>query len=206
MRVIAGSARGRRLVAPSGRDVRPTGDRVREALFSVLADVVPAAHVLDLFAGSGALGIEALSRGAAQAVFVERDPRAVEAIERNLAATGMQEHAVVRREDTAAFARRPHMPRTDLRGADAGYDLVLCDPPYAFPLPAVYQLVEALHVAGALACDAVVVIERDRRDPELDTPPPAFLASGRRRTYGDTVLLTLRVDPEQERAQEEGQR
>ncbi len=105
MRVVAGEFRGRRLRAPRGRRTRPTADRVREALFSMLGDVA-GARVLDLYAGSGALGIEALSRGAASAVFVERDPRAVAAIRRNLDASGAE--AAVRRQDALRFlgARR----------------------------------------------------------------------------------------------------
>jgi 16S rRNA (guanine966-N2)-methyltransferase len=181
VRVIAGSARGRPLKAPPGRDVRPTSDRVREALFSALSSRVPGATVLDLFAGSGALGIEALSRGAACAVFVERDPRAADAVAHNLQRAEVSEHATLVRGDADAFARRPR---------PAGpYDLVFCDPPYATTLAEVDALLEALHLAGALAPAVTVVVERDKRDRDLAAPPPGFLASGRARSYGDTVLL-----------------
>jgi 16S rRNA (guanine966-N2)-methyltransferase len=102
VRVIGGSARGRRLVAPPGRDVRPTSDRVREAMFSSLAEVVPGASVLDLYAGSGALSVEALSRGAAAALLVERDARAVAAATRNLELAGVADRGRLRRGDAAA--------------------------------------------------------------------------------------------------------
>src|SRR4051794_20541590 len=102
MRIIAGTHRGRRLVAPPGRGTRPTSDRVREALFSILGRRVAGARVLDLFAGSGALGIEALSRGAAQATFVDDDPAAVRAIRANL---GEIEGAEVVRREARAFLR-----------------------------------------------------------------------------------------------------
>ena len=117
MRVVAGTFKGRRLVAPRGTRTRPTADRVREALFSMLGDV-GGARVLDLYAGSGALGIEALSRGADSAVFVESDARAIAAIERNLASIGVE--ATVWRRDVLRFLAR----------ADGPFDLVFCDPPY----------------------------------------------------------------------------
>jgi 16S rRNA (guanine966-N2)-methyltransferase len=190
VRVIGGSARGRRLVAPPGRDVRPTSDRVREAMFSSLAEVVPGASVLDLYAGSGALSVEALSRGAAAALLVERDARAVAAATRNLELAGVADRGRLRRGDAAAAARAA----AALPGAP--FDLVLVDPPYAEPLGAVYELLAALAAGGGLAAGAVVVVERDRRDPDLDVPPPAgMLALDRRRTYGDTVLLYLHAVP-----------
>lgn len=189
MRVIAGTARGHPLEAPRGRTVRPTADRVREALFSSIGPLVPGARVLDLFAGSGALGIEALSRGAATATLVERDRRAAVVAERNLRRTGLGAHATVVRADAAEFVRHP-------RGGP--FDVVLVDPPYGEPLPAVYALLGALHDAGALTHDATVVVERDRRDATMSTPPPRSLTFDRRRAYGDTVLLYLRSrDPQQ---------
>src|SRR5215213_6124095 len=121
MRVIAGRWGGRRLQAPPGEATRPTSDRVREALFSVLGERVTGARVLDLFAGSGALGIEALSRGAAEATFVDAAPAALKALRANLEALGAD--AEIRRQDALRF----------LAGASAAarqYDLVLLDPPY----------------------------------------------------------------------------
>src|SRR6476646_2543843 len=123
MRVIAGRLGGRRLKAPAGRRTRPTSERVREALFAMLEDVA-GAHVLDLFAGSGALGIEALSRGAAGAVFVERDAGALRALGDNLAALGLAPPvAVVRRADAVRAVEKA-------RAAQEKYDLVFIDPPY----------------------------------------------------------------------------
>lgn len=184
MRVIAGSARGRPLKAPPGAGTRPTSDRVREALFSALGDSVPGAAVLDLYAGSGALAIEALSRGADRAVLVEREPRAARTIAENLARAGVAGRATVLRMPADRYCADPVGGR---------FGLVLADPPYAQPLAAVYGLVDLLHGRGALEPGATVVVERDRRDPSLDDPPPASLAPDRRRSYGDTVLCYLHV-------------
>jgi 16S rRNA (guanine966-N2)-methyltransferase len=172
MRVVAGRYGGRRLVTPAGTATRPTSDRVREALFSVLGSLVQDARVLDLYAGSGALGIEALSRGAASAVFVDRSPRAVAAIRANLDALGIE--ADVRRRDAGA-ALRAASARAD------AYDLVFLDPPYRRAAGLGRELSEAL--PAVLAPGARVVSESDRREPlELGFP----LADERR--YGDTVI------------------
>ncbi len=172
MRVVAGVHRGRRLVAPPGDQTRPTSDRVREALFSVLGPSVQGSHVLDLFAGSGALGIEALSRGAAGAVFVDQAPRAIAAIRANLAALGIE--ADVHRIEARAWLRAASAR------ADA-YDLVFLDPPYRRAGGLGRELSEGL--AAVLAPGARVVTESDRRDPlELALP----LCDERR--YGDTVI------------------
>ena len=173
MRVVAGQFGGRALVAPRGRATRPTSDRVREALFSILgAGSVEGARVLDLFAGSGALGIEALSRGASEAVLVDSSAAAVAAIRRNLSALGV--HAEVRRQDAVAY----------LRGASRDarqYDLVFLDPPYRHANALGRELSTALGPVLALA--ARVVAESDRRAPlELELP----LLDERR--YGDTLI------------------
>jgi 16S rRNA (guanine966-N2)-methyltransferase len=172
MRVVAGRYGGRRLLAPAGGATRPTSDRVREALFSVLGPSVPGAHVLDLYAGSGALGIEALSRGAASAVFVDRSARAIAAIRANLDALGI-EAEVLRMEARAAL-------RTARGRADA-YDLVFLDPPYRRAAELGRELSEAL--SAVLAPGARVVSESDRREPLALALP---LADERR--YGDTVI------------------
>lgn len=169
MRVVAGTYGGRRLRAPRGTRTRPTADRVREALFSMLGDV-GGARVLDLYAGSGALGIEALSRGAASAVFVDRDPAAVAAIRRNLDELGVAE-AEVRRRDALAF----------LAGREASFDLVFCDPPYDSASRLAGPLSAAL--PALLGENARTVTESDKRTP-LELTLPLLLE----RTYGDTRI------------------
>ncbi|HVW16782.1 MAG TPA: 16S rRNA (guanine(966)-N(2))-methyltransferase RsmD [Solirubrobacteraceae bacterium] len=166
MRVVAGTLGGRRLIAPAGSATRPTSDRVREALFSVLGDVTGAA-VLDLFAGSGALGIEALSRGAARATFVERAPAALRALRANLDALGLE--ADVRRVDALRYVRE----------ADDAYDLVFLDPPYRDAT----RLGAQLHLRPVLAPGARVVAESDRRAPLAIDLPLTF-----ERRYGDTLI------------------
>jgi 16S rRNA (guanine966-N2)-methyltransferase len=165
---VAGAFKGRRLVAPRGMRTRPTADRVREALFSMLGDV-DGARVLDLYAGSGALGIEALSRGASAATFVERDARALAAIERNLAAVGVEAELI--RDDAARF----------LAGAAGEFDLVFCDPPYDSATAVAGTLAERL--PALTAPDARIVTESDKRNP-LELPFPLL----RERTYGDTRI------------------
>lgn len=186
MRVIGGSARGRRLKAPGGRGTRPTSDRVREALFSSLAEDVPDAAVLDLFAGTGALGIEALSRGAASATFVENRAAVARLVEDNVRIADVGERATVKVLDAATFVRRP---------TGGPFTLVFCDPPYDMALDTVFGLVWQLHAAGALADTATVVVERERRDPALAdvVDPHDLLAVDRQRSYGDTVLVYLRT-------------
>ncbi len=174
MRVIAGRYGGRRLTAPKGRTTRPTSERVREALFAMLGDV-EGARVLDLFAGTGALGIEALSRGARQAVFVECDRAAIEALQSNLAALGLPGgQARLRREHADDALRRA-------RKRKETYDLLLIDPPYGRALELEPLLSAAL--PGLLAPRARVVIESDRR-----APLRLGLALEKERRYGDTTI------------------
>jgi 16S rRNA (guanine966-N2)-methyltransferase len=168
MRVVAGEFKGRRLQAPRGRRTRPTADRVREALFSLLGDV-SGAGALDLYAGSGALGIEALSRGAATVTFVERDVRAAAIIERNLEAVGAE--AEVRRQDVLRF----------LASTPGAFDLVFVDPPYDAAVRLAAPLSERL--PAVLTDKARIVTESDKREPlELSLP----LAT--ERVYGDTRI------------------
>jgi len=168
VRVVAGEFRGRRLAAPRGARTRPTADKVREALFSMLGDVA-GARVLDLYAGSGALGIEALSRGAESALFVERDPRAAAVIERNLASLGLDEPVVTR--DVLRFLVR----------ARGMFDLVFCDPPYDSASRLAGPLAERL---PALTSEgARIVTESDKRTP-LELPFPLLTE----RNYGDTRI------------------
>jgi 16S rRNA (guanine966-N2)-methyltransferase len=175
MRVVAGTAGGRRLRTPSADDVRPTSDRVREATFNALGSLgaIIDRAVLDLFAGTGALGIEALSRGAKEAVFVEEARAAQVVIDANLAATGLADRAEIVRGDALQY----------IQGRPARFGLVLLDPPYRFAgwsallgdLPAV------------LSPDAVVVIESDRR---IDLP--AGWRVEREKRYGSTFVAIVR--------------
>ncbi len=172
VRVIAGRYGGRRLLAPRGDATRPTADRVREALFSILGARVQDARVLDLFAGAGTLGLEALSRGAAQATFVDSAPAALEALRGNLAALGAEAEVV--RADALRW----------LRAASGGarqYDLVFLDPPYRRTAELGAPLSDLL--PAVLAPGALVVAECDRRSPlEL-----TITATDERR-YGDTLI------------------
>ena len=167
MRIVAGTHGGRRLAAPRGTATRPTSDRVREALFSILGARVAGARVLDLFAGTGALGLEALSRGAAAATFVDRDVAAVRA---NLEALGLP--GEVHRGDALKF----------LRSATCTYDLVFLDPPYREAARLAGELADTL--PAVLAPGALVVSESDRRAP-LDLPGLETLDE---RRYGDTLI------------------
>jgi 16S rRNA (guanine966-N2)-methyltransferase len=175
MRVIAGSLRGRRLTAPRGqRRTRPTSDRVREALFAMLGDV-EGARVLDLFAGTGALGIEALSRGARQAAFVECDRAALQALRANLSACGLAgpDAEVHAGEALAALGAAERRGET--------YDLVFVDPPYAQARELEGPL--SARLPGVLEPSARVVVESDRRSPLALALEPR-----RERRYGDTLI------------------
>jgi 16S rRNA (guanine966-N2)-methyltransferase len=172
VRVIAGSRKGHKLVAPRGLDTRPTSDRVRENVFNLIGPV-DGARVLDLFAGSGALGIEALSRGAASAVFVERDREAVRTIEHNLD----------RLQLTGARVVNGDVLRTIAQEATTGakYDLVLVDPPYGM-LPEIQPRL-ARHLPPLLAAEGLLVVETAARtQPELPLPVRTT------RRYGQTQV------------------
>ena len=171
MRIIAGTHGGRELTAPKGRATRPTSDRVREALFSILGDI-QGLRVLDLFAGSGALGIEALSRGVQEATLVDSGAPAIAAIRRNLEALGI----------TAEVVRQPAARFLGAALRDGRqYDLVFLDPPYRHASTLGRELTSAL--TPILAADARVVAESDRRSPlGLE-----FMLADERR-YGDTLI------------------
>lgn len=176
MRIIAGTHGGLVLESPDDDEVRPTYDRVKEAWFSSLAPRLRGARVLDAFAGTGALGLEAASRGAGEVVCVERDPVAAALVERNIAATGLDVSLVL--------GSTPSV----LQGALAGreFDVVLLDPPYALVGEALGEVLAA--VAEVLAPDGEVWLEASRRAPEPAWP--TSLAATRERAYGETVLHT----------------
>jgi 16S rRNA (guanine966-N2)-methyltransferase len=176
VRVVAGRLGGRRLRTVPGSATRPTSDRVREALFGVLGARVADARVLDLFAGTGALAIEALSRGARSAVLVEQAVRAATVIRANLDALGLGEVAIVRRTRAETFVRGQR---------EGPYDLVFLDPPYAVPVGLLAGLLARL-ARTALAPGAVVVVEAASRS-EPPVWPPGLRPDPPRR-YGDTTL------------------
>jgi len=184
VRVVAGRLGGRRLRAVPGTATRPTSDRVREALFAVLGDRVEGARVLDLFAGTGALAIEALSRGASAAVLVEQAAPAAAVIRANLEALELTEVASVRRTRAETY----------LRGGHVGpFDLVFLDPPYAQGVGLVAGVLARLAVEGRLAPGAVVVLEAAAR---AEPPPwPAGLEPQQPRRYGDTTLHLATFTP-----------
>jgi 16S rRNA (guanine966-N2)-methyltransferase len=180
-RVIAGAAGGRRLAVPRGTATRPTSDRAREGLFaSVLSELgsLDGKRVLDLYAGSGAVGLEALSRGAGHVLLVESDSRAAAVIKANVAAVGIAGAIVVTDRAERLLAEPP---------ADASdrYDLVFADPPYAVTAEAVTRVL-ALLAGGWLAGGALVVVERATRSGPLDWPPG--YSPGKSRRYGEATF------------------
>jgi 16S rRNA (guanine966-N2)-methyltransferase len=186
LRVVAGTAGGRRLVAPKG--ARPTTDRVKEAVFSLLGDErIQGAAVLDLYAGSGALGIEALSRGAVNAVFVDRDRGAQLAIRANLEVTGFTERGRLVGSAVAPFLARAATRAPDESPIEVSFDLVFVDPPYDAAAGEVARVLQALADGGMLAAGATVVLERGR----LGHPPalPGRWQIEKERSYGDTLIV-----------------
>jgi 16S rRNA (guanine966-N2)-methyltransferase len=180
VRIVAGSRKGHRITAPKGVDTRPTADRVREAAFSLIGPVDDMA-VLDLFAGSGAMGIEALSRGAARAVFVESDQAAAKAIQRNLEKLRLAGAAIVRAEALTAVAAEA--------ASDRRYDLVLVDPPYEMFSsiePGLARYLPALLEPGAL----VVVETAAAEEPDLPLPKRTS------RRYGSARLTVFEREHE----------
>ncbi|MFB9662082.1 16S rRNA (guanine(966)-N(2))-methyltransferase RsmD [Glycomyces mayteni] len=177
-RIIAGSLKGRRLATPPGDRTRPTSDRVREALFNSLAPGgdLDGLRFADLYAGSGAVGIEALSRGASAALFVESHALTAKLLRKNLADLGARGGDVICAPVEKAVLNGPAEP----------YDIVFADPPYAVTDAAVAGVLEALVEHGWLAPDADVVVERGGKDAAV--PWPAKIAEDRVRRYGTTAL------------------
>jgi 16S rRNA (guanine966-N2)-methyltransferase len=182
MRVIAGSHRGRRLSGPQGTSLRPTSDKVREALFSILGTKVSGGRFLDLYAGTGAVGIEALSRGASAVTFVESDPRAVQLLQKNLQTCQLLGHAQVCAGRVSAF-----LEQKDWRGGP--YDILFADPPYAAP-DEINILIRAWR-PGLLSEHATMIIEQDSRAQLPVSIDHATLL--RRYQYGDSALYLYGV-------------
>lgn len=184
MRVITGTARGHKLKAPGGMSTRPTADRVKETLFNLLGDRVIDSRFLDLFAGTGGIGIEALSRGAAQAVFIEKNPRAVRVIRENLLHTGLADRAVVHRQDAVSAL--------DMLGkSEQIFDLIFVDPPYLKGYEE--KVLEKINNNGLMDEKGILVIESSKKDtlPEHT----GQLTMVRREKYGDTLLNFYRRQP-----------
>jgi 16S rRNA (guanine(966)-N(2))-methyltransferase RsmD len=184
MRVIAGSAKGHRLEAPRGSETRPTSDKVREAIFDILAGWTVEGPVLDLFAGSGGLGIEALSRGATEAVFVERRRPACEIIRRNLKHTGFE-----------ASSRTLCMPvERALPLLEGSFSLVLLDPPYA--LSGLHDIMQMVCAGEFIGDETLVVLEHTPRFAVLERY--ARLVLQRQKVYGDTAVSIFAVLEEED--------
>lgn len=183
LRVIAGSARKRRLKAPPGRDVRPTADRVKEALFNILAERIGGCTFLDLFAGTGGVGIEALSRGAEEAVFVEKDARVIKVLQDNLSSTGLAVRAEIIRNEIEPGLRR-------LGSEGRQFELVFMDPPYGQGLT--HTTMTSLVKYNLIKSQGLVVVETGKQ--ELLPAQVAILKLYRQVRYGDTLLSFYRID------------
>ena len=198
-RIISGAAGGVRLASVPGDNTRPTTDRVKESLFSKLEsyDIIRGARVLDAFGGSGALGCEALSRGAASVTLLDTYPKAVVVIRKNVAAVEKAMGRTGSSGATGSVARvQPSQALTYVKSASGPWDLVFVDPPYAMPNEQVSELLEAL--TPKLAEGAVVVVERSSRDPEPVWGEGLYCFSTRQ--HGETVLYYVEPDEVEEQA------
>lgn len=180
MRVIAGSAKGRRLIGPETRDTRPLTDRAKEALFSALGDRVEGAVVLDLYAGSGGIGIEALSRGADRAVFVEKGRQALDALRHNLRTVGFGNVMVIAQSVEAYVAT-----------AWGDFDLVFCDPPWVTSTEEIEALMAAVDPITTPGAEFIV----QRRAPDREPMPPAGWRLVTTRRYGDGKICRYVKEP-----------
>lgn len=181
MRIVAGTFGGRVILSPADRSIRPTTDRVREAVFSIIAASVPGARVLDLFAGTGAMGLEALSRGASEAVFVDQSPAAVRLIRSNIERCGVRDRTRVLEVPVARALKR-------FAGAGGLFDLILLDPPYGKGL--VPDTLKGLESVAAPGC--LVVAEHEGREDTPERLGPWLRTQ--RRKYGDTGISLFTLD------------
>lgn len=179
MRVISGSLKGRRLVSPTGQATRPTADRIKESVFNILASSIVNRRALDLFAGTGALGIEALSRGAASAVFIDQAKPALDALRRNIGNLGL--------EDRSRIIRWDIRKNLNCLASSPPFDLVFMDPPYA--TGAVTPALKSLIACGALETSARIVIEHSDREIIAPRMDPLTLIDQRR--FGKTLVSFL---------------
>lgn len=195
MRIISGTSRGRRLTAPRGKILRPTSDRVKESIFNILGKEVEGKVVLDLFAGTGNLGIEALSRGAARATFVERAREALRAIQRNLLQCGFTDRAeVIPKEVERAI--------TLLESRRESFDLILMDPPYESGW--IERTLNKLNRHRIFHEGSMLVIEHGRREPLPNTTADWTIL--KQRTMGDTIITILQANSVSEEKQQNGKK
>ena len=181
MRIIAGTARGRTIIAPKGQNTRPTQDYVRESLFNIIQRDVPEANVLDLFAGSGALALEALSRGARRAVMADQSRQAIECIRRNTETLGFSQQTLIAQGDWKSVVQRIE---------NETFDLVFLDPPYQ--LSKYGEITDRLQNRQLLARDALIIIEH-RKDVDIALSTD-FVCGGFRTYGGDTVIHFYRFN------------
>ena len=180
MRIISGESRGRRLVKPKGHAIRPTSDRVKESIFNILGDEVRGKTILDLYAGTGNLGIEALSRGARKVVFVERERQALRIIEKNLSQCGVKEASEI-------LATEVHRAIGVLSRRGDRFDIILMDPPYRQAM--IQPTLTQLSTHRIYREDTLLVVEHDRREPLPD--PMEGWSLIRHRPFGDTIVSIL---------------
>ena len=182
MRIIAGNAKGRKLQAPKGSKTRPTSDRVREAIFSIVGDLVVDALVLDLYAGTGAMGLEALSRGARQAVFVETDILALRCLEMNIRLCGYG--------DRSNVVKRPALNYLEKPGPGGGFDLVFADPPYTGDLGTLTLLAISKHAKPLKSC--LIILEHAPGGPPGPVPESMGVVDNRK--YGNVAVTFIRFN------------
>lgn len=187
MRIITGSAKGTKLKAPPGLDTRPTADRVKESVFNILGDIVVDAQVLDVFAGTGNLGLEALSRGAKTAVFVDHNHNSIAIIKDNAHHTKLAEHTEIYKHDVLRFLDK-------LAQMGRSFDVMFCDPPYEKGF--VQAVLKKLDESPIMALGGIVVIEHSRREPIADEWD--HLQLRRTERYGATLISFLRYKTKQE--------
>lgn len=179
LRVISGSARGKKLISMEGLDVRPTLDRVKESVFNMIAFDIGDASVLDLFCGSGALGIEALSRGAKRAVFVDKNAAALSVTKQNLAATRLADHAQLVQSDSIVF----------LQNTNDVFDIILIDPPYQAQL--YERVLQEIWERKLLSPDGIIVVESSENDPpEI---PVRLFSEVREKKYGKVKIFLIKA-------------
>jgi len=191
LRVISGTARGRSLKPVPGMGTRPTTDKVKEALFSMIGPYFDGGCVLDLFAGTGGLGIEALSRGAEQAIFVDKDPKAVEVVKHNVQAAGVAEQSEVYRNDAKRAIKA-------LTKRDISFELIFLDPPYR--LKDADELLEGMWNDGLISEDATIVVEHDSKHEYPEEIGPLYV--WKKTEYGEIGITVYRVKEQTEKEAE----